>query len=56
MAEIGHFARLARLMLHSRHRGNPASGRMKMEKIETFAFTVGLLMTGLFTFVAVPLA
>jgi exopolyphosphatase/pppGpp-phosphohydrolase len=56
IAEFRHFRHLARLLLNSRHQGNSRSGSMKMAKVEALAFTVGFFMTGLITFVALPLA
>ena len=49
------FCGLARLMLIDRHR-ECGSGSRVMEKIETLTFAVGMFMTGLLTFVALPLA
>lgn len=56
MAEFGRSCRLARLMLIVRHRDNPCSGRVIMAKFETLAFTVGFILTGFLSLVAVPLA
>ena len=50
MAEIRRFQALARLMLISRRPLMVAKGRMKMAKIETFSFTVGMMLTALLTF------
>jgi hypothetical protein len=55
-ADFRDFSRLARLMLIERHRGNLFSGRREMAKLEAVAFAVGFCMTGLITFVALPLA
>ena len=43
-------------MLMFRHRDFLCSGRMKMAKFETFAMAFGLVMTGILTFAALPLA
>lgn len=52
MADFRDWAHLARLMLISLASGVPRSGRMTMEKFETFAFAIGFIVTGLLTVVA----
>ena len=55
-ADFRHFRRLARLMLLVRHRGFALLRRQTMAKFEAMAFTFGFVLTGLLTFVALPLA
>ena len=52
MADFRDSAHLARLMLSWRHGGKPHSGRVEMEKFESFAFAIGFIATGLLTLVA----
>jgi hypothetical protein len=47
---------LARLVLMVGHQGIIRSGRDKMAKFEAMAFTVGFVMTGFLTLVALPFA
>lgn len=52
MAEIWAFRALARLLLNVRRhqRRNFSNGRKTMAKLETFAFTVGMMLSGLLMF------
>jgi hypothetical protein len=57
LADFRGFSRLARLVLHERHRDSPDPGRQTMTaKFEALAFTLGFLATGFLTLVALPLA
>jgi len=56
LAEITAFRRLARLLLNSRHRGSFLKGVTVMARFENFAFAVGLVLTGILSLAAVPLA
>jgi hypothetical protein len=50
------FAALARLMLGKERRGTTRNGSKTMQKFETLAFAAGFILTGLLSFVALPLA
>ncbi len=39
-----------------RHQGNDFQGAREMAKVETLTFAVSFIMTGILTFVALPLA
>lgn len=56
MAEMRGSRRLARLVLKDRHRGFASNGVQIMQKFETLAFSAGLLLTGVLSLVALPLA
>ena len=56
MAGFRPFSRLARLVLKDRGQGQVFKRSKTMARFETFGFTLGLLITGLVTFVALPLA
>ena len=51
-----HFLRLAQPMLMVWHTGVLCSGRNKMAKLENFGMAIGLFLTGILTFAALPLA
>ena len=51
-----HFLRLAQAMLMVWHTGVLCSGRNKMAKLENFGMAIGLFLTGILTFAALPLA
>jgi hypothetical protein len=50
------FSRFGTAPAKSPEQGQTASGSMNMARFEALAFTVGFFMTGLLTFVALPLA
>jgi hypothetical protein len=54
-ADFRGFGHLARLVLGDRRRGF-RSGSRTMAKVEALAFSVGFIMTGFLTLVALPLA
>jgi hypothetical protein len=56
MAVFRRFFRLAQPMLMNSAQGFFCSGRNEMAKFETFGMAVGLFLTGIITFAALPLA
>ena len=52
MADFRGCGRLARLVLERGHRGKPPSGRIQMDKFESFAFAIGFIATGLLALVS----
>jgi hypothetical protein len=56
MAVFRHFFSLAQPMLFFWHRGFFSSGRNEMAKFETYGMAIGLFLTGIITFAALPLA
>jgi len=56
LTDFRHFSGLAWLLLRAGHRDFLVSGSRMMAKIEAYAFTFGIILTGLLSLAAVPLA
>jgi len=52
MADFRGSPHLARLVLERGHRGKPPSGRVHMDKFESFAFAIGFIATGFLALVS----